>query len=159
MIERATIVALARGELATRYPGLRRTGTRWQHQARTLGLAVDCVGLVGAVALAAGVAEARAWFEDDDLKRYGRPPDPSVLLGAARRYMDEIAVADALPADVLVMASDRSPTVPTHFALVTQADPRYIIHAHAAARRVIEHRHDEGARWPVLRAFRFRGVA
>ena len=146
---RAAIVERARYEL----------GTPWQHQARTSRLALDCVGLVGVVANSLGLAHAAEWFADDELKRYGRPPRPDVLLAGARKYLDEIAVRDALEGDVLVVAHRSHPDTPTHFGIVTRAAPRYVIHAEYFAGRVVENRLPDGARWLPTHAFRFRGVA
>jgi hypothetical protein len=146
---RADIVARARREL----------GVKWQHQARLSGVALDCVGLVGVVAIACGVPNAEEWLADDDLKRYGRPPRPDVLLAGARKYLDEIPVADALEGDILVLAHKKHPATPTHFAQVTQVEPRYVIHAEYFAGRVVENNLPDGGRWFATHAFRFRGLA
>lgn len=145
-MRRSDIVARARREL----------GTPWQHQARLPGVALDCHGFLGVVGTDCGIAEGPAWLADDELMRYGRPPRPDRLLAGARRYLDEIEIADAVEGDVLVLAHHQHPRVPTHFAIVTRANPRAIIHAEYFAGRVVEN--GLGARWLPTHAFRFRGV-
>lgn len=146
---REAIVERARQEL----------GTPWQHQARLSGTALDCIGLVGVVAIGVGVTEGRQWFDDDDLKRYGRPPRPDVLLDGARKYLDEIDVGQAVEGDVVVLAHRSHPDTPTHFGIVTQARPRYVIHAEYFAGKVVENSMPDGGRWLPTHAFRFRGIA
>lgn len=149
MITRADIVTQARREL----------GTPWRHQARTPGVAVDCVGFLGVIARGLDLSVAEAWFADDECKRYGRPPYPRTLLALARRYFDEIAIAAARMGDVLVLAHETHPRVPTHFAVISHDDPRRIIHAEWFAGKVIEHGLPPTARWRPTHAFRFREVA
>lgn len=148
MTTRSQIVERARKEL----------GTRWQHQARLSGVALDCVGLVGVVAGGLMMPAAIAWFADDELRRYGRPPRPDVLLAGARKYLEEISVPDAREGDVLVLAHRAHPATPTHFAIVTRAAPRYVIHAEYFAGKVVENGLPDGGRWLPTHAFRYPGV-
>lgn len=145
----AEIIARARQEL----------GTPWQHQARLSGVAVDCHGFLGVVARDCGVAEAQAWLADDALKRYSRIPRPSLSLAGARRYLDEIKVRDAVEADILFLALRSHPELPTHFAIITRANPLTIIHAEYFAGRVVENGLRDGSRWFPTHAFRFRGLS
>ncbi len=130
---------------------------RWQHQARLSGVAVDCIGLIGVVALALRLEGAQAWADDDELKRYGCPPMPRVLLAGVRKYMSEIQLAAVRAGDVLVLAVAKHPTIATHFAIVTRTAPLYIIHAETMAQRVVESRCER--MYAPLHAFRFRGLA
>ena len=145
MTTRADIVAEARTWL----------GTRWAHQGRVKGVGVDCIGLIGGVALAAGVPGAQEWSADASLHAYGRTPVPALLLAGCDRFLDRIKITEAEPGDVLVMAFA---TEPQHFAIVSRVDPMYLIHAYAQRRQVVENGAAvAGAR--VLRAYRFRGIA
>jgi cell wall-associated NlpC family hydrolase len=129
-------------------------GTKWRHQGRVKGVAVDCIGLVGGVALELGIEGAAEWAADASLHRYGRLPDPVLLFGGCERFMDRIAAADIRIGDVVVMAFDRDPQ---HFAIVSDIEPMYLIHAYTAVRKVVEN----GAgiwRGRILRAYRFRGI-
>lgn len=146
---REAIVARARQEL----------GTPWQHQARLSGTALDCIGLVGVVAVGIGIAEGRQWIDDDDLKRYGRPPRPNVLLAGARKYLDEIGIEQAIEGDIVVLAHCSHPRIPTHFGIVTRTHPRRVIHAEYFAGKVVENSMPDGGRWKPTHAFRFRGLA
>lgn len=150
MTTRADIVAEARTWL----------GTRYRHQARTKGLAVDCIGLVGGVALACGIDGAQEWAADADLHAYARTPDARLILSGCDRFLDRlVGPSSAREGDVLLFALEREPR---HFALVSEAAaaPTRIIHAYAlmAARRVVEQPLPlAGA--TLLAGFRFRGLA
>lgn len=148
MTTRADIVAAARTQLHV----------RWLHQARCPGVAVDCHGFLGVVGRACGIAEAPAWLADKDLKTYGRIPRPRVSLAGARRYLDEIAVKDAIEGDILFLAHRDHPKLPRHFGIVTRASPRYIIHADWAAGEVVENGLPDNAPWFPTHAFRYRGI-
>lgn len=143
------IVASARKQL----------GVKWQHQARLPGVAVDCHGFLGVVGKDCGIAEAPAWLADDDLMRYSRIPRPSMSLAGARRYLDEIEVGEVREGDILFLAHRDHPRLPTHFAIVTKANPLYIIHAEYFAGKVVENRLTENGRWMATHAFRYRGIA
>lgn len=149
MIARADIVAAARSQLHV----------KWQHQARLPGVAVDCHGFLGVVGEVCGVAEAPAWLADPELKCYSRLPLPRVSLAGARRYLDEIKPKDAVEGDILFLAHRKHPKLPTHFAIVTKATPRTIIHAYQPIGEVVENGLPDNAPWFPAYAFRFRGVA
>lgn len=145
MITRSDIVAEARTWI----------GTRWQHQARVKGVATDCIGLVGGVALALDLPGAKEWAADRELHNYGKTPMPEVLIGGCERFMQRIPLVAADVGDVLVMAFRHDPQ---HFAIISERSPMYIVHAYAQARRVVENG-AAVARAKVLRAYRLRGVA
>jgi cell wall-associated NlpC family hydrolase len=144
MVSRAAVVAEARTWM----------GTRWQHQARVKGLAVDCIGLIGGVAVNLNLPGAGAWADDRNLHNYGRTPSVSVLLSGCERFMDRIPTPDAREGDVLVMAFNKDPQ---HFGIISRMDPTYIIHAYASVRRVVENG-IAMSKVKVLRAYHLRGV-
>ena len=126
-----------------------------KHQACLKGVAADCLGLIGGVAIELGIYGGREWASDPDLHNYGRQPDPKVLIAACDRYLDRIAIATATLADILVM---RFKVDPQHFALISQVNPMYLIHAYAQVRRVVENGVKvSGA--TIVCAYRFRGIA
>lgn len=145
MIARDDIVAEARTWI----------GTRYRHQGRRKGVGVDCIGLVGGVALACGVPNASAWLADPDMHNYARTPDPRMLRAACARFFDIVGLDHALPGDVLLFSLEREPR---HFALLVA--PGRIVHAYAllAARRVVEQALPI-ARAQMIGAYRFKGVA
>lgn len=145
MIARADIVAEARSWI----------GTRYRHQGRRKGVGVDCIGLVGGVALACGVPNAAAWLDDPDMHNYARTPDPTMLRRACAEFFDPVPVPAAREGDVLLFALERQPR---HFALLVA--PNRVVHAYAliAARRVVEQSLPI-ARAQTLAAYRFKGVA
>ncbi|WP_224007580.1 NlpC/P60 family protein [Aureimonas sp. SA4125] len=75
-------------------------GTPYRHQGSRRGVGCDCLGLVRGVwrALYGDEPEAPGPYTPDWAERGGGEP----LLDAARRHMPEIAVADALPGDLLL---------------------------------------------------------
>lgn len=129
-------------------------GTRWRHQGRVKGVAVDCIGLIGGVALELGIPGAYEWAADKSLHRYGRLPDAEAIYAGCERFMDRVDLADVRAGDVVVMAFERDPQ---HFAIVSAIDPMYLIHAYTSVRKVVEN----GAgiwRGRILRAYRFRAI-
>lgn len=145
MITRTQIVAEARSWI----------GTKYQHQARLKGVAVDCIGLIGGVALTLGIPGAKEWKADPTLHSYAKQPDPAMLLRACDRFLDERNRYDAAPGDIFVM---RFAVDPMHFAIMSDAAPMRIIHAYAIARRVAEHVVDYDWQSRIVRAYSFRGI-
>ena len=125
------------------------------------GVATDCSGLVGGVGLDLGLPDAIAWSRDPAVKGYGRVPDAHVLLGACRKYLDPIPIAQAAVGDVLVLRFENDPQ---HFAIISNLSPMRIIHAYAVARKVCENGIDgewrAGVPWRslIVGCWRFRGL-
>jgi len=105
-------------------------GTPFVHQGRTLGVGVDCVGLLEGAARAAGIAlpEVRA--------DYARTPDGE-LERELERYCTRVFDLALRRGDVLLLRIYS--TRPRHLALVTDPAPVRIIHAYQGAERVAEH--------------------
>lgn len=130
--------------------------TPWQHQACVKNVGVDCLNLVGGVALALNMPGAQAWACDERFRSYGRTPDPTTLLAGCDAYLDRIPIAAATIADVLVMRAANLDQ-PTHFAIITEIEPYYIIHSRLA-HRVSENRLNDKLRALILRAYSYRGL-
>lgn len=136
----ADVVTAARGHL----------GTRWVHQGRLPGVALDCAGLVILVARQLGLVPP-----DFDMNGYSRTPDGSMSAVCDGR-MTRI---DALELGaVLVLQTD---VEPQHMGIV--GDYRHggwsLIHASSSAGRAVETRL-LFARNQVLRGtYRLPGVA
>jgi len=125
----------------------RHLGTKFVHQGRVPGLALDCAGLVVVVAKACGV-------EIMDAKGYGRNPNGALeAVIAAQSCVDLVPVADRQPGDVLTMRFGREMQHLAIFAGDT------IIHSYEAAGKVCEHTLD--AMWAkrIVSAYRFKGLA
>lgn len=135
-------------------------GTKYRHQGRKKGVAVDCIGLVGGVALACGISGAREWLADKTLHSYARSPDPTLLLDSCVRFMDRApSYARASAGDVLLFSLQGEPR---HFAFVSEvngAGPTHIIHAYAlmVVRGVCEQALPV-ANARVIAAYSFRGI-
>lgn len=135
----AEIIAAAREQVDVR--------TRFQHQARQPGLALDCVGLLIHAFGAAGLAVT-------DERGYARAPDPAVMRARLESLCDRVGKGEPWqPADILWI---RIVHEPQHLALLT--DSGSIIHAYSSVGRVVEHGLD--ARWcrRVEVVYRHRGL-
>lgn len=136
----ADVVAAARAHI----------GTKWVHQGRMPGAALDCAGLV--IIVARDLALVPVEF---DLGGYSRSPDGS-MLRLCDAHMTRTGSLEL--GAVLVMQTDREPQ---HMGIV--GDYRHggwsLIHASSAAGRVVETRL-MFARNQVLRGiYRLPGVA
>jgi len=127
--------------------------TPFQHQQRLKGIATDCIGLVGGVALELGIEGAREWADDPNLHNYGKTP-MDLLLAGCDRFLTRISIHEAGLGDILVMAFRR---FPQHVAIVSQVEPMYLIHAYAQIGRVVENGVNV-AQAKVVRAYRYRGI-
>lgn len=144
MVSRAEIVAEAKTWKDTPY----------QHQQRLKGIATDCLGLIGGVALALGLPGAQQWADDPAYHCYGPIPDSKLLVSGCDQYMDRVSLDQIDIGDVLVMSFERRPQ---HFGIVSQVNPMYVIHAYNSVGKVVENGITM-ARVRVLRAYRYRGV-
>src|SRR6516225_8754066 len=128
MIERERIVACARQFL----------GVRFAHQGRsTAGL--DCLGLLLVTARAADISLREADPATIEVPNYGTRPDTELLQQKLQHYLIQIALADVMPADVILLNIQG---FPQHLAILSDYPSdtvRGMIHAYAVARKVVEH--------------------
>jgi hypothetical protein len=149
MPTRAEVVACARSYV----------GTKFVHQGRRLGQALDCVGLI----LCVGEDLA---FEDKNgvpLLRTDYPDYPAQPKG--RFVHDECvkrlvrkSILDLKPGDVITL---RLPTDPCHTAIIGEIPGQGLsmIHCYDGGRRkCIEHRLDEHWQRRIVGAFEFPGI-
>jgi NlpC/P60 family putative phage cell wall peptidase len=120
-------------------------GTRWQHQGRIKGVAVDCAGLIIGVARELGLADAQ-------VDGYSPLPDGMTLQRYCAQYMQPIRLDEAQPGDVVTMAWDRHPQ---HIGILTDVG---LIHSYAHGRGVVEHALDREWRLRLRGAYRMPGV-
>lgn len=130
-------------------------GTRWQHQAALKGVATDCLGLVAGVGLNCNLPRANEWRRDQRSLGYGRIPDARTIVAACADYLDQVAVDDIRPGDILLL---RFSDGPQHFAIVSNLEPLRIVHAYAGVGRVVENGMDDNWRRRIVRAYRYRGL-
>lgn len=142
---RADIVAAARGWI----------GTPFHHQARLLGVGVDCIQHVIAVAEQLGSVP-----QGFNIEPYARLPHAGRLMALAREHMVELPADHGLQiGNIVVVAIEREPQ---HFGVI--GDYRHgglsMIHAAANARppRVIEHRYMPSTAMKFVAAFDLPGV-
>ncbi|WP_080420477.1 C40 family peptidase [Burkholderia ubonensis] len=120
-------------------------GTRWCHQGRLKGVAVDCAGLVVCVARACGL-------EVRDVEGYSRRPDGS-LLDIVRDQTLAVMPGHEDAGDVVIFQWNNDPY---HLALLTGKNS--IIHAYAVNRSVVEHNLDDRWRSVIVGFRRISGV-
>lgn len=116
---RADLIALSRTWL----------GVPFRHQGRHRA-GVDCGGLLLAVGEEAGLTLVPP-------EVYSQSPDPDVIRAALAANCHPIALADARPGDVLLLAFAGEPR---HVGLMTDLG---ILHAWRKPGRVVEHRIDD----------------
>lgn len=123
--------------------------TPFKHQARVLGLGVDCGGVLLCVAHERGLS-------DYDIDGYPRVPDGVTIKAILRSQMIELDNIDcARVGDALLFAFEQDPQ---HLGIITRIDPMYLIHAYQPRGKVIEHRIDNKWRRRVRGVYRFPGV-
>jgi cell wall-associated NlpC family hydrolase len=125
-------------------------GTPFRHQGRLLGEGLDCAG----VAVHVG---RRVGCEVLDVPGYGRTPAGGLLelALAAQGCLDEVAIADRRPGDLLLMRFDGDPQ---HLAILADGT---LIHAYESVGKCCEHRLSSSWAARIQRAYRFvfRGAA
>lgn len=141
-MKRQTIVETARGWL----------DTPWQHQASLKGVASDCVGVIrGVYQEVTGVAPdvpldyPATWHLFKAEER---------LYGECQKYLEEIAVEDAQPGDVLLFGFGKGPAC--HVGIKT-ADETFV-HAWMDVGKTAESRLDDYWLKKLRFAFRYPGV-
>jgi hypothetical protein len=136
-------------------------GTPFQHQGRTRGKAVDCVGLVLSVADNLTLSDVQGMpFLRSDYLNYGPQPVGRFVHTECVRRLRTLALVDAQgnlvmlpgsgpaihaggrrqilnPGDILTL---RAPTVPCHVAIITDLMGGLgIIHAYSPVAKCVEH--------------------
>ncbi len=122
-------------------------GTPFLHQGRIPGRALDCAGLLIAIAQAVG-ADYR------DVAGYGPNPSGGLLEAALddQPCLERVPVHARCPGDLLLMRFDADPQ---HLAVLTGET---IIHAYANVGTVCEHRLSAVWTARIVRVYRFRGA-
>ena len=122
--------------------------TKWRHQGREAGVALDCVGLLYHVAYMNGL-------NVEDIRNYSMRPGSTKLYETLAQYADKIALDQPRkPGDILVVSINGED--PQHTALWTGEGT--VIHSSAKHRRVVEHRFDEDMRRGLCAIYRLRGL-
>lgn len=136
--DRARIVAVARGTI----------GTPFHHQARLVGVGIDCVGLLVHVAKTIGIPHV-------DVPVYSLRPNGDELERILALSLNRIPVEEASVGDVLCFWI-RKRGEPQHVSILTAPDR--MIHTYADVGRVVEHGY--AGNWPahVSSAWRYPGV-
>jgi cell wall-associated NlpC family hydrolase len=136
-------------------------GTRFIHQQHSKGLATDCIGHVGGVAVELGVypRDPHAIPGLVNLLGYGRTPHGDALRKACATFFVEIDPDTMQPGDIVLIAwGNRDPQ---HVGFL--ADYRYgglsIVHALERAGGVVETRFMPSAGMRIAGAFAVPGVS
>ncbi|MBK8773093.1 MAG: C40 family peptidase [Rhizobiales bacterium] len=125
-------------------------GTPFVHQGRTVGVGLDCAGLLAYVA-------SELQVKHNDLPAYPRRPSGRMLEATFEVHekagvIDRVLVSDMRAGDILMMTFGGDPQ---HIA-ISAGDS--IIHAWMQPGKVCEHRIDETWRKRIVRVYRFVGV-
>ncbi|AGY57157.1 C40 family peptidase [Gloeobacter kilaueensis] len=122
-------------------------GTPFHHRARLLGVGVDCVQLLVAVAHELGLST----YEPPP---YSRHPDGRKLRAILAELCEPVgeSLELAQPGDVLEVLNSR---YPGHVGLATE---RGILHASLGEGKVIEHPIDAHLQLKICRVYRMPGV-
>jgi cell wall-associated NlpC family hydrolase len=127
-------------------------GTRYQHQGRVAGVALDCAGVPVHVAKTLGIPLT-------DYTRYGRTPVPAEMRAALDAHLVRVPKKDIAPADVVWMRFDGEPQ---HLGIVGDYvhGGLSLIHAYngAGLMKVVEHRLDDIWRSRIVAAWRYAGI-
>lgn len=138
LVDRAAIVEAARSYV----------GTPFMHQGRLRGCGIDCAGLLMCVAYDLRMRDVR-------IDGYSRQPDERAFREALRDHLDAIPYCDLAPGDILTFAFHAE----QHVAIVTKADPVWIVHAYEKVGRCVEHPLDMVWMRRVRGCYRFREAA
>lgn len=115
----------------------RWVGTPYRHQARLLGVGVDCVGLIVGVGTACDVLP---WSEEAfaPFAGYARLPNPGKMREAMGRFLVPVPAAEVQRGDVAWFAWRDG--LPMHLAILSRRDRRLtMIHATSQIGKVVEH--------------------
>jgi cell wall-associated NlpC family hydrolase len=118
-------------------------GARWQHQGRT-PTAIDCAGLIIKVAHNLGIT-------DFDETNYARRPDSLRLMELLNQHAVKTK-SHGQPGDILLLSFQGAAQ---HLAIMTDIG---MIHAYAAARKVVEHAVNEQWRSRIVDIYQYPGV-
>jgi len=136
-------------------------GTPFHEGAHLRGIGCDCIGLVGGVAVGAGLAPADFWETDfAPWHGYSQTAHEGSLIAGLDAFLDRIDPHDARAGDVIVI---RWAGEPQHLAILVPYAHGGLAMVHAlnapAIQRVTEHR--LGGAWlrRVSHAYRYRGLA
>jgi len=121
-------------------------GTPFRHQGRIPNIALDCAGLICAVAVTLGI-------EHVDIQGYGRYPHENLLKLTLDDQCCLAPVKDMQIGDVLLMRFGREPQ---HLAIYAGET---IIHSYEAVGNVCEHRLDDVWTSRIVAVYRFAAVA
>jgi len=129
-------------------------GVRFQHQGRDAVHGLDCLGLLLVIA-----DRLQLQFESRDamaldVRNYRTRPDTEFLRHQLSRWLQPIAVQEATHADIILLSIDGQPQ---HLALLSDyplPGELGMIHAHAVARKVVEHRYD--SQWKKISESAYR---
>lgn len=135
-------------------------GTPFANQAHRKGVGVDCLGLIGGVAIGVGAYPPESWQTIwAQYEGYAASPANGVLLEVCRRYMRAIDRDAAQAGDIVLIKFDDEPQHMAIFAPYVHGGLS-MIHAYSRAQpaRVVEHRLSSVWWAKVTHAFVLPGV-
>jgi NlpC/P60 family putative phage cell wall peptidase len=116
--------------------------TPYHHQARVLGVGVDCVQLIVGTGEPIGILELDEYFRrNKEWHNYSRTPNPRALIAFCDRYLHRIPKESYKLGDILVFAWRAH--MPQHFGIVSSWEPKRMVHAHSEVKWCAEHSLDK----------------
>lgn len=133
-------------------------GTPFEHQAHLKGVACDCAGMVGGVAVALELVPSDFWERDfAPHAGYSRRPSNGSLTAILDRFMER--TDDPQPGDVVLMRFRKEPQ---HVGILVPYVHGGLALVHAlhgmGVKEVVEHRLDDKWQARVIHAYRLPGI-
>lgn len=130
-------------------------GTPFHHQARLKKKGCDCLGLIVGVVDELGLKDRNGQpLAAYDEVTYSAEPDGAYLTQKLTGLLDEVALEDAQPGD-LVLFNVRDN--PQHLAILTDYEGTLgMIHCYLRTRGVVEHRLDDDWKRRISKVFRWQ---
>lgn len=132
----------------------RWVGTPFHHQASTIGVGCDCIGLIRGIGRNLELAgpTPQEWRT---MGGYSRVPSPRIMGAHMMKYMEQ--TTDPKPGDVAWIAWRKG--IPMHVAVISQmGDRTMLIHASEGFGKVVEHEFSQQWRDKVDSYWQLPGV-
>lgn len=86
-------------------------GTPWEHQQRTPGVGIDCIGMILVCSWMLGE-------QTQDFKAYGREPKSDILVRETAKRATRIELSQSLPADFFIFWTNDKTRRPRHYGML-----------------------------------------
>lgn len=127
--------------------------TPFRHQGRKKGVAIDCAGIVEAIAYKFNLTNGYEIYTPEEVRlKYSRVPD-GALEQLINTFMDRVEPEERQPGDVALISWSR---LPQHVAVFSSKTT--IIHAYMPARKVVEVSFSPPMQKVTVGYFKYKGL-